>query len=138
MPGRDPGNLIEAEIDRVGPDAVCNLGQAAEVVVDLGCRDDCRGVQGRLGATERGVRNAIELFALAELGRHQKDRGAKPGPDSGNSHGRNGKAGKSVTHRKSNRKPNSCQCPAYRARRPLPSSAGLKQGLWLRWTKLTG
>ena len=63
--------LVEAEIHRVGPYAVRHRTQARQIVLDLGRGNHGRRIQRRLGASERCVGHAIELFASTQLGRHK-------------------------------------------------------------------
>ncbi len=50
--GGNPGDLVQAEIDRVCTDAVGDFGEPGEVVVDLGRRDHCCRIKRRLQAAE--------------------------------------------------------------------------------------
>ena len=84
--GGDPGDLVEAEIDRVCPDAVCDFRKPGQVVVDLGCGDHRRGIKRGLQAAEGRIRHAIELLRPPCLGVRHENRAAEPNPDTGNRH----------------------------------------------------
>src|SRR6478736_9141252 len=121
MPGGNPGNLVQPEIDRVRAYAVRDLSQARKIILDLRHRNDDGRVERRLAAAERRVGNAIELFSAAVLRWRQKHRSPKPGPDTGYCHCRKGEAGEGMAHRQPNRKRPIVVATAYRATSPLPS-----------------
>jgi hypothetical protein len=53
--GSNPGDLVEAEIDRVCTDAVRDFRKPGQVVVDLGCGDHRCRIKRRLQPAERRV-----------------------------------------------------------------------------------
>ncbi len=88
MPLRDLGNLVEAEIDRIGANAIGHLRQLRQVLLDLRGLDFGREIERRLRAAERRIGDAIELLAGSERRRRHRHRRTEPPPRRDDDRGR--------------------------------------------------
>ncbi len=100
--GGDRRHLLDALVVRIGADAVSDLGELAEVFVDLRRRDPDVGIEGRLAAAKRCVGHAPQFLPRPERGVRHGHRRAEPGPGA-NDHGRcEGQANQTDPHTRSN------------------------------------
>ena len=117
----DLGDLVEPVVDRIGADAIGDLLELGQVLVDLPGLDRNIRAERVLVAAERRVGDAMELPARRQRRLRHFDRGAEPAPDrrrsrrSGNreQRGRNAHCGQSRLSRNG---------LAYRAPSTVPSA----------------
>ena len=81
--GRNAGDLFQPLVGRINPHAVGDPGEQAQILLDLGGRNEGSRIERGLGSPERRIGQAIELLAGLQRGLRHNNRLAEPRPYAG-------------------------------------------------------
>src|SRR5262245_35676188 len=84
MPAGDIRNLVEAVVNGIGPHAIGDRLELSEVFIDLARIDGHVRSERVLPAPERGIGDAVQLFAGSKRRLRHFDRRSEPGPAGNN------------------------------------------------------
>ena len=76
----DCRHLVETDIDRVDANAIGQLGEARQIVVDLSGIDTRTEIERRLLIAERRIRDALQPLALRQRRRRHRNWSSQPPP----------------------------------------------------------
>jgi hypothetical protein len=102
---RDLRDLIEPDIDRIGADAISDLGERRQVLFDLPRFDPHRKIERRLRTAKWRIGHTIKLLAGIERRRRHRNCGAKPPPTGNDRNGRQSEQTDRFMHQRS-----ACSC----------------------------